>query len=563
MATSVTRQRVANINLLEYANKNRDEGFFSDVTIVAGNERIPANRLVLSCYSTYFEGMFKLQMRERYENIIEIKTIDWRELRALIDFIYTGSIKINEQNVMKLLSGADYLQLHEVKEFCFEFLRSHITADNSLGILKTADLYRNESLNKEMLQYIGINLDQILQTDDFKQLSDKELISCIAQLDRSQVNESSIFEAIVAWCNYDKEAREPKFSGLFKMVRLQKVPTDYLEEVILEEELVTIAADCHKIALSAFRKVVREQNAKPQASKLVCFGGAGNENKVTVVYDLNRETSVEYPDLPEKLQAHCSLLLNHFFYCIGGGNKNRPHSFFHSLNLNCTDRVWRLNSRKQISGWEQVASINSKRCGMGAALYSNVIVVAGGCDENSRLLASTEVYQPLFNEWRTTSAMKLQRCEHALASCDGYLYAIGGWSGRNRRLSSVERLDDLKGEWINIKKMQTPRSSLAAVNCDGVVYAIGGQSNNDMSSTLKTVEKYDSSAKNWKYVSDMNFKRYKHEACVLRKKIYVVGGLDAEDKEVTPIECYDPTCDTWSIVGNKMEGLYNLALVAV
>ena len=236
MASSVTRQRVANTNLLEYANKNRDEGFFSDVTIVAGNERIPADRLMLSCYSTYFEGMFKLQIRERYENIIEIKTIDGRELRTLIDFIYTGSIDIDEQNVMNLLSGAEYLQLHEVKEFCFEFLRSHITVDNSLGILKTANLYRNESLNQEMLQYISINLDKVLQTDDFKQLSNEELISCISKLDRSQVNESLVFEAIVEWCNYDEEAREKDFSGLFKMILLRKVPINYLEEVILEEE---------------------------------------------------------------------------------------------------------------------------------------------------------------------------------------------------------------------------------------------------------------------------------------------------------------------------------------
>ena len=225
MATSVTRQRVANISLLEYANRNRDQGFFSDVIIAAGNERIPANRLVLSCYSTYFEGMFKLQMRERYENTIEIKTIDGRVLRALIDFIYVGSINIDEQNVMNLLSGADYLQLHDVKEFCFEFLHSHITVDNSLGILKTADLYRNESLKKRnatIHQYQSGK--KFCKTDDFKHLSNEELITRISKLDRSQVKESLIFEAIATWCNHGKKARETKFPSLFKMVQLRKVP---------------------------------------------------------------------------------------------------------------------------------------------------------------------------------------------------------------------------------------------------------------------------------------------------------------------------------------------------
>ena len=555
MATSVTRQRVANISLLGYANKNRHEGFFSDVTIAAGKERIPANRLVLSCYSTYFEKMFKLQMRERYENIIEIETKDGTELKALIDFIYTGYINIDEQNVMNLLSGADYLQLHEVKEFCFDFLRSHITVDNSLGILKAADLYRNESLNKEMQQYISINFNKVLQTDDFKQLSNEELIFCISNLDRCQVKEFSIFEAIVSWCHYDQEARKKDFPELFKMVQLQKVPIEYLDEVILEEELVTNAADCHKIALSSLRKVVKEQNAKPRASKLLCFGGKHRSTKVTVVHDLNSETSVNYPDLPEKFQRHCSSLLNDYIYCIGGDFENRRI-------LSGTDRVWRLNSRKQTSGWEHVAPMNAKRYGMGAAVYGDIMVVAGGIDENNEVLTSTEVYQTSFNEWRNISPLKQRKSAHALVSCDGYLYAIGGWDGESY-LSSVERLGDLKGEWINIEPMQTPRYRLAAVNCDRVVYAIGGRSANRKNTTLKTVEKYDSSANKWKFVRDMKFERFGHAACVLRNKIYVVGGRDANGKVVTQIECYDPTRDTWSIAGNTSEDLYCHSLIAV
>jgi len=96
-----------------------------------------------------------------------------------------------------------------------------------------------------------------------------------------------------------------------------------------------------------------------------------------------------------------------------------------------------------------------------------------------------------------------------------------------------------------------------------MIYAIGGKSNiNDQSTTLKTVERYDSAANKWKYVSDMNIKRYAHSACVLRNKIYVVGGINENDEAVKEIECYDPTCDTWSIVGNITEKLYYHTIVA-
>ena len=139
---------------------------------------------------------------------------------------------------------------------------------------------------------------------------------------------------------------------------------------------------------------------------------------------------------------------------------------------------------------------------MGAAVYGDVIVMAGGIDENQ--LESTAVYQPSFNKWQTTSPLKQQKEGHALVSCDEYLYVIGGWDDGNYLLF-VERLGNLKGEVINIEPMQMPRRWVAEVNCDEVVYAIGGRSGKDKSATLKTVKKYDASANKWEFVSDMNF----------------------------------------------------------
>ena len=230
MSISVIRQRAADANLLEYANKNRDEGFFSDITIFAGDERISANRLVLSCYSTYLEGMFKFQERTfTAGNIIEIETVDGKALKALIDFMYTGSITISEHNVKDLLSGAHYLQMNQVQQFCFEFLRYNTTVDNSLDFLITAGHYKNEGLTNEIRQYISSNFDKVVQTDGFKRLSNEELIFFILNLDRSKAKESSIFQSIVTWTNQDKKARKDNFFESFKLIKLCKDYTKIFE----------------------------------------------------------------------------------------------------------------------------------------------------------------------------------------------------------------------------------------------------------------------------------------------------------------------------------------------
>ena len=311
----VIRHRAATTNLLEFANQNRDQGFFSDVVVVAGNERIPANRLVLSCYSAYFEKYFKfLERNSKYESAIEIENVDGNALKNLIDYIYNGYIVITEKNVVKLMLGADYLQMQEVKQFCFEFI-----IKSNASIVVHASL--TEDLKKEIQQYrYRNNFDEFVQTDDFKALSNEELTACILNLDRCQVKESSIFEGIVAWTNHNVEARKIVFLELFKMVDLQKVPTDYLEEVALEETLVKTTAECHELALNIYRDLVKKDKVDPKASKLLRLGGKKFFAEVKVVHDLSHGSSVNYPDVPEKeILAHCSLTLNGFIYCIGGG----------------------------------------------------------------------------------------------------------------------------------------------------------------------------------------------------------------------------------------------------
>ena len=44
-------------------------------------------------------------------------------MKALIDFIYTGSITIDDQNNENLQLGAEYLKLDKIKQFCDEFLQ--------------------------------------------------------------------------------------------------------------------------------------------------------------------------------------------------------------------------------------------------------------------------------------------------------------------------------------------------------------------------------------------------------------------------------------------------------
>ena len=144
----------------EYAEKNWKEGCFNDVIIKIEDKTIEANRMVLASRSLYFEKMFKTEMKEKNHSTVELH-INETAVKHLIEFIYTGTIAINNENVMDLLSTADYLQIDEAKQFCFEFLQSVITSDTCFVILTVASWHQNEQLRTNALECIKENTGDI------------------------------------------------------------------------------------------------------------------------------------------------------------------------------------------------------------------------------------------------------------------------------------------------------------------------------------------------------------------------------------------------------------------
>ena len=552
MTFSVTRRRVTNVNLLEYASKNRNEGFFNDVTIFAGNEMIPANRLVLSCQSKYFEGILRLT----HQNVIEIESVDGTTMKALIDFIYTGSITIDNQNVENLQKGAECFELNEVKQFCDEFVLEKSKLQDSFAHFFAASLNKEVEMKDDIREYVSTHMEELTQTDEFKSLSKVEMISFISNLDQSRVRKTSIYQGVIAWVRHNEETRKTEFFDLFKMINLNEIDKNFIKNTILKERLVEANVECQYQAISTLRNLVINEPYLPRESHLIQLGGKRSRKKVNVVFSLSQNTHREYASLDVGLYCHCSLMLNDHIYTMGGRFK-RGDDFY------TTNEVVKLNLKHENAKWEKVVSMNKKRYLMGASVYRGTLFVACGADQNYNSLASCEYYLPASNKWKYAPPLIQCRVGLALVSCDECLYAFGGYNtDDDEYLSSAERLTDLDGEWQNIQPMQTPRRWFAAVNCNGVVYAIGGRSGEEISRALKSVEKYDCAVNQWKYVNDINIARFSHAACVLRDKIYVVGGLDTNGKKIKEIECYDPTIDTWSFAGNALDILYCHKLVA-
>ena len=534
--------------LLEYANTKRNAADFNDVTIQVGAERIAANRMVLACYSKFFESMFLSQLRERYQNTVEVKEFDGPAIKAIIDFIYTGKIDIDANNVMVLLSAADFLQVDDVKNLCFGFLETSLTVDNCFDAVKASVLYNSTSSLKQTYQFISDNFDELFRADNFKALSKHDLFSILSKVNRKKVQETSLYTAIVTWVKHH-QTREAEFPSFFLILELSKMSVDFVLDTVAQEPLVKSNIACLNVAFSYLSAKIRHsQNQQNKATKILCFGGRW-KNDCLEVYNLLGESLNRYSDLPHQTSYHCALSLDNFVYCLGGAIAT-------PFKATSTAKVYRLNIKAVNSQWEEIASMSEERCTFGAATWNGKLVVTGGDKYNGQTgVNSAELYEPHSNIWKQIALMNDVRSRHALVVADNKLFAVGGRGVLQDYLSSVEQLDNVDGQWKFVKSMNEERRFLAVVSCDDFIYAIGGFSSGG---ALKTVEKYDLSKDEWSFVASMNVQRQTHAACVLDGKIYVVGGWHKRT-----IECYDPARDEWTVVGETYNDFSAHAIVAV
>ena len=524
--------------LLQYVEEQRKQGSFNDVTIIADKQSIPCNKMVLSCYSKFFETLFRTNFKEKYQNQVEVNGFDGQIIKLIIDYIYSGSINIDLENVMDIVSASDYLQLDALKHFCWKFLELELTAENCLNVIRASILYKPGLSLDKAYQLLSENLEQISQTEMFKAFSKADLILILEKMKESKSSEEAKYTAITNWMKFDRETRSKDFPQLFQSIDLNKLSFEFLKNVVITDSLVKSNLNCTQAILACSMSMLSEMKLNETGFKILCI--VGNDSKQVFEFSNSfRKSKKTYPQLPVEISGHCAVKLDNFIYCVDGWESNK---------------VYQMKLNDPVLKWREVASMNEERIGSVCAVFNEKLVIAGGWSILTSL-NSTELYEEQSNTWRMISSLNRSRRSHALVVCEGRLYAIGG-----RRESSVECLKALDGEWEEVASMKTYRNEFAAVNCGGYIYVIGGL---HIYQAQKSVERYNPDGDEWIDVKPMNNKRWRHSAYVKQNKIFVVGGKVDDQEFVHEVECYDPRSDTWSIVGKTDVDLCHHVLVVI
>ena len=88
----------------------RNETYLHDVTLVSDDfKQIPAHKLVLSACSEYFRNI--LQQTKQAQPLLCLEGINQTDLQYILDYVYDGEVKIQQQELDRFLNIAQRLKL--------------------------------------------------------------------------------------------------------------------------------------------------------------------------------------------------------------------------------------------------------------------------------------------------------------------------------------------------------------------------------------------------------------------------------------------------------------------
>ena len=120
-------------------------------------------------------------MKESRENFVDLKAFTTTiGIEQMIEFSYTGIIKITFDTIISLLDAASYFQINEALTLINDYLIQKCTEKNSVNILKLADRFSLYQVKQYLAKYFVYNIMKAEEaTYDCRQIDEEDRLSYV------------------------------------------------------------------------------------------------------------------------------------------------------------------------------------------------------------------------------------------------------------------------------------------------------------------------------------------------------------------------------------------------
>uniref|UniRef100_A0A1A9WTP0 Kelch-like protein diablo n=1 Tax=Glossina brevipalpis TaxID=37001 RepID=A0A1A9WTP0_9MUSC len=519
---------------LDALNKMRINKKRCDFSLEVQDEVIHVHKVALEIASPYFAALFESDMQETREEVVRFVDVDSIAVKALVEYMYSGTITLTEDNVEVLFSTSDLFEIDWVKDQCEEFLNRNMNSKNCFRIWELADLHTVKELYDCTYKYILDHFYDLLDGEGLLLLPFDKFQELIKDDKLSVKCEDDVYKAAINWLKHDVEERKVHLPELMNHIRLPLISTQFLRSHVATERLITKDEKCNQLLMEAlFYKLTPADEGKGLSDRfrsrkgivynnamfhVFLVGGRSPDNCNTYdnckIYDISRNKLIEISNMIEERYFNSAIALNGVIYTMGG------ISFRALKTAEFYDRV---NRR-----WNYIAPMSNRRHSFGICSYNDFVYVVGGYETST-----VECYNPATNKWCSCPNIPNEHSSYTRATLlENSIYSlVGGYE------SSCFRIDPREGQWFKLDVMPDISDSYELVSYDRTLFYIGNES----------CKRLDIRMNIWESMHFMHTYRNNFSAVIAADNIYVLGGkrLLSSDKS---IERYNITNNKWSAI---------------
>ena len=122
--------------ILEQLNVQRYYAAFCDITVRVEDVDFKLHKCVLAASCAKLQGML-FNMRPECSNVLTMKDLSVNGFRCVVDYIYTGMLKLDAAYVHDILAASQFFEIREIEKYCLDFFKNSQT-ETRLPPLRTA-----------------------------------------------------------------------------------------------------------------------------------------------------------------------------------------------------------------------------------------------------------------------------------------------------------------------------------------------------------------------------------------------------------------------------------------
>lgn len=467
--------------LLDSLNEMRYKGEHCDVFLRVEGKIFPAHRLVLAASSSYFRAMFSRSssFSEAVNSEVCLKGVDNRAVGQVLDYFYTGRLQFTHSNLENVLVLANLWDVPFLLCAIEDYLRRELLVSNCLSIQFLVNKHQSfsSSFHDFVDKFILNNFWDISHQQEFLLLSVEQLVEILRQDCLRVKSEEMVFEAALRWLKHEPCTRKHFLTEVFREVRFGLLPSPYLTDRVLREELVQFDSKCRDSVLQVLQfgcnKDLDLLSKKRYSEALYVFCGSMNYTCT----ELNRKCrkldlqSVQYFDFamdnthPKDFSpifiSSCHVVsLDQFIYFIRIGKQNVVKRFDRS------SMEWADPPAVSLSSENVECSDHDSTYSISCTCQQFIYIVGGKC---YRRLDTAS------NLWQMLPFPSHEHYRPGVCSIGNDIYVIAGCDKFSQEATNhVERFDTVNQTWKMLLPLPTARWGAGATVMNNMIYVVGG-----------------------------------------------------------------------------------------